>query len=58
MSARQSSAVDQAIRLIRGGMTPYAAAKKVGIAMTTVYRACKRHGIKPEGRPKTRLAPV
>ena len=52
MSARQSAAVDQAIRLIRGGMTPYAAAKKVKIALTTVYRACKRHGIIPTGHKK------
>jgi len=58
MSARQSAAVDQAIKLIKGGMTPYAAAKKVKIALTTVYRACKRHGIKPEGNAKKRQEPV
>lgn len=45
MSGRQSSAVDEALRLIRGGASAYAAAKLAGIAMTTVYRACKRHGI-------------
>jgi len=52
MSARQSAAVDQAIELIRNGMTPYKAAKQVGIALTTVYRACKRHGITPIGHRK------
>jgi DNA-binding CsgD family transcriptional regulator len=42
MSARQSSAVDKALRLISKGLTPYAAAKKVGIALSTIYRARKR----------------
>ena len=43
MSARQSSAVDKALRLIARGFTPYAAAKKVRIALSTVYRAVKRN---------------
>jgi transposase len=42
MAARQSAAVDRALRLVRQGMTPYAAAKKVGIALSTIYRAQKR----------------
>lgn len=42
MSARQSSATDKALRLIAKGMTPYAAAKKVGIALSTIYRAQAR----------------
>jgi hypothetical protein len=42
MSARQSSAVDKALRLISKGLTPYAAAKKTGIALSTIYRAVKR----------------
>jgi transposase len=42
MAARQSAAVDEALRLIAGGMTPYAAAKQVGIALSTIYRALKR----------------
>lgn len=42
MSRRQSSAVDRALRLVARGMTPYAAAKKVGIALSTIYRARKR----------------
>lgn len=45
MGARQSSAVDKALRLIAKGMTPYAAAKKVGIALSTIYRALKRHSL-------------
>lgn len=42
MSARQSSAVDRALRHIAKGMTAYAAAKKEGIALSTIYRALKR----------------
>jgi hypothetical protein len=42
MSARQSAAVDEALRLVAKGLTPYAAAKKVGIALTTIYRAVQR----------------
>lgn len=42
MSARQSSAVDEALRLVAAGMTPYRAAKTVGIALSTIYRAQAR----------------
>lgn len=42
MSARQSSAVDRAMRLVTGGMTAYAAAKRTGIALSTIYRALRR----------------
>ena len=42
MTARQSSAVDKALRLVAGGSTAYAAAKKTGIALSTIYRAIKR----------------
>jgi DNA invertase Pin-like site-specific DNA recombinase len=42
MAARQSSAVDKALRLVAQGMTPYAAAKKTGIALSTIYRALNR----------------
>ena len=42
MSARQSAAVDKALKLIAKGMTAYAAAKKTGIALSTIYRALKR----------------
>lgn len=39
MSARQSAEVTRALRLIDRGSTPYAAAKRVGIALSTIYRA-------------------
>lgn len=39
MSGRPSAATEQALRLIAKGMTPYAAAKKAGIALSTIYRA-------------------
>lgn len=42
MAARQSSAVDAALKLVDRGMTAYAAAKKVGIALSTIYRAQAR----------------
>lgn len=42
MSGRQSSAVDKALKLIAKGLTPYAAAKRTGIALSTIYRAQKR----------------
>lgn len=48
MSARQSSAVEQALALIGkprpdGALhTPYSAAKAAGIALSTIYRAIKR----------------
>ena len=41
--ARQSSAVDRALKAVQRGMTPYRAAKKEGIAFSTIYRALKRH---------------
>lgn len=42
MTARQSSAVDEALRLVASGMTAYAAARQTGIALSTIYRAIKR----------------
>ena len=42
MSARQSAAVDRALRLIARGATAYAAARKTGIALSTIYRAQAR----------------
>lgn len=41
MSARQSAGTEKALRLIAKGLTPYAAARKVGIALSTIYRAQK-----------------
>ena len=46
MSGRQSSQVDEALRLSAGGLSAYAAARRVGIAESTIYRAVKRHGVK------------
>jgi transposase len=43
MSRRQSAAVDKALLLVsKKGLTPYAAAKKMGLALSTIYRAVKR----------------
>ena len=42
MSARQSAATEKALQLIAKGLTPYAAARNVGIALSTIYRAQKR----------------
>ena len=43
MSARQSEAVTRALKLVARGSTPYAAAKKVGVALSTIYRAIERN---------------
>lgn len=51
MSGRQSAAVDKALKLIQRGSTPYAAAKKVGIALSTIYRAQKRLKAPPQPKP-------
>lgn len=45
MGAKQSAEVTKALRLVARGMTPYAAAKKVGIALSTIYRALKRQKV-------------
>lgn len=42
MSGKQSAAVDRALKLVAKGWTAYAAAKKEGIALSTIYRAIKR----------------
>jgi hypothetical protein len=42
MSGRISSQTEKALKLISKGLTPYAAARKVGIALSTIYRAQKR----------------
>lgn len=39
MTARTSEAMMRAMRLVRKGMSPYAAAKKVKIALSTMYRS-------------------
>jgi transposase len=43
MTARQSAKVTRALKLVANGATPYAAAKKTGIALSTIYRAINRH---------------
>lgn len=40
--ASRMEATERALKLVAKGMTPYAAAKKVGIALSTIYRAIKR----------------
>lgn len=47
MAARQSAEVERALKLVAKGMTAYAAAKKTGIALSTIYRALKRQQSKP-----------
>lgn len=42
MGAKQSVEVTRALRMVQRGMTPYAAAKRVGIALSTIYRAIAR----------------
>jgi hypothetical protein len=42
MTGKRSADTERALRLVSRGMTPYAAAKKVGIALSTIYRAIKR----------------
>lgn len=43
MTRPTSAATERALNLVaQGKMTPYAAAKKTGIALSTVYRALKR----------------
>ena len=42
MSGRQSANTEKALKLVQKGLTPYAAAKKVGIALSTIYRALAR----------------
>lgn len=42
MTTKTKPETERALKLIAKGMTPYAAAKKVGIALSTIYRATKR----------------
>lgn len=61
MSGRQSAAVDRALRMIARGSTAYAAAKSVGIALSTIYRAQARqrasHAPAPPAGPESPLRP-
>jgi hypothetical protein len=42
MGGRQSDVVTKALAMVKKGMTPYAAAKRAGIALSTIYRALTR----------------
>lgn len=42
MTGKVSADTQKALALVLKGWTPYAAAKKTGIALSTVYRALKR----------------
>lgn len=42
MAARESAATVRAIALVERGWTAYRAAKHVGIALSTIYRAVAR----------------
>ena len=46
MGARTSPEVIEAIRLIHTGMSAYAAAKTVGIALSTIYRSALYKALK------------
>lgn len=46
MGARESAETRQALELVRQGLTPTEAARKCGLATTTVTRAMKRHEIR------------
>lgn len=48
MSARQSAEVTKALRMVERGSTAYAAARKCGIALSTIYRALKRKRERPK----------
>ena len=51
MSGRPSVATEKALKLVEKGLTPYAAAKKVGIALSTIYRARKQRRSRLTGNP-------
>jgi len=58
VSGRQSEATARGLELIRGGATLRAAAGQVGVAVSTLVRACQRAGITlPRGRPSSSAAP-
>jgi transposase len=52
MPARQSAEVTRALQLIARGMIPAHAAKKVGVALSTIYRAIKRNRTKTVKGPQ------
>jgi transposase len=42
VTGKVSADTQKALALVLKGLTPYAAAKKTGIALSTIYRALKR----------------
>jgi transposase len=46
------AATERALKLVAKGMTPYAAAKKEGIALSTIYRAIKREANRGKNEPR------
>lgn len=42
MGAHQSAAADKALRLVQRGISIREAAKRTGLALSTIYRALKR----------------
>lgn len=53
MSGRPSHALIQALELIKGGMTAYAAAKQTGLNVGTIYRSAQYKALK-QPPPKRR----
>jgi transposase-like protein len=51
MSARESSAVMRALKLVMHGASPAKAARMAGCNPSSVYRAMKRHGVECTGTP-------
>jgi transposase len=49
MTGKVSGATERALKRIAKGLTAYAAAKKEGIALSTIYRALKRAKEKVNG---------
>ena len=59
MSGRQSAAADQAVRLVRAGLSFRAAAAKAGCSLSTAQRACAAAGVVSAnrvGRPAQQIA--
>lgn len=52
MSGRTSSETVKAMELVKGGMSPYEAAKTVKIALSTIYRSALYKAWKAAQQPK------
>ena len=50
MGAKQSSQTKRGIKLVKEGMSYYAAAKKVGVSPSTLYRATGKEKLPGESR--------